>query len=59
MTIKKLIVNDESVGSIETDDNNIITNIFIHKTIDESVASQIDVIGNEDDSSDDYYRVTI
>jgi len=59
MTIKKLIVNDQSVGSIETDDDNIIINVFIHKTVDESITNQINIIGSEDDSSDDYYRVTI
>jgi len=59
MSTKKLIVNDESVGSVEIDDNNIIIDVSIHKTVDESTASKINVIGNVDDSSDDYYRTTI
>ena len=57
--MKKLIVNDQSVGSIETDENNIITNVFIHKTVDESIVSQIDIVGDTVDPSSDYHVITI
>lgn len=56
---KKLIVNEQSVGSIETDENNIIISVFIHKTVDESIANQIDIVGDTVDPSSNYYTITI
>mgnify|MGYP000679888326 CR=1 FL=1 len=56
---KKLIVNEQSVGSIETDENNIIISVFIHKTIDESIANQIDIVGDTVDPSSKYHTITI
>ena len=59
MSIKKLIVNNESVGSIETDENNIITNVFIHKTSDQSLNDNLNLIGVEDSLDSDYYEIEI
>lgn len=59
MSIKKLIVNKESVGSIETDENNIIINVFIHKTLDQSLNDNLNLIGVEDNLNEDYYEVEI
>jgi len=56
---KKLIVNEQSVGSIEIDENNIIISVFIHKTVDESIANQIDIVGDTVDPSNHYYTIAI
>jgi hypothetical protein len=59
MSTKKLIVNNESVGSIETDENNIITSVFIHKTSDRSLNDNLNLIGIEDNLDTDYYKIEI
>lgn len=37
----KLIIDEESVGSVSVDSNGIISNIFIHKTVSKETLEKI------------------